>query len=84
MREAIVHLRYLDATQVLSPIGDFKDFQLCDAANRAVGKLTCSHLTRGHQLGKAEAVVAAVLLQVHPGTLTAKRSPSAVGRSHVV
>ena len=39
MREVSVHLRYLDATQVLGPIGDFKDFQLCDAANRAVGKL---------------------------------------------
>ena len=39
MLEASASLRYLDATQVLSPIGDFKDFQLCDAANRAVGKL---------------------------------------------
>jgi hypothetical protein len=39
MLEGSASLRYLDATQVLSPIGDFKDFQLCDAANRAVGKL---------------------------------------------
>jgi hypothetical protein len=39
MREISARLRYLDATQVLSPTGDFKDFQLCDATDHALGKL---------------------------------------------
>jgi hypothetical protein len=39
MWEASARLRYLDATQVLGPTGDFKDFQLCDATDHALGKL---------------------------------------------
>ena len=39
MWEASGRLCYLDATQVLNPTGSFKDFKLCDATDRALGKL---------------------------------------------
>ena len=39
MWEASARLCYLDATQVLNPMGSFKGFKLCDATDRALGKL---------------------------------------------
>ena len=39
MWEGSARLCYLDATQVLNPIGSFKDFKLCDATDHALGKL---------------------------------------------
>jgi len=39
MWEASARLCYLDATQVLNPTGNFKDFKLCDATDHALGKL---------------------------------------------
>ena len=39
MWKASARLCYLDATQVLNPIGSFKDFKLCDATDHALGKL---------------------------------------------
>jgi hypothetical protein len=40
MAEVTKSLRYLDATHVLSPAGEFRDFFVRDAAGLALGKLT--------------------------------------------